>query len=245
MINYLIGGRLGDFIHSLSIPKFHYENSGIKSNILISNSGDIFSNGLENTYKELIPIMESQEYVDTFKLYNNQTIFLDLSNFRQSLHIYTTCWNEIFFKTYLPLHNQEVPNEYTWLKATKIIPELKNTILVNRANRSPMNDSTKNKWNKIFEKYPDFIFQFICSNINQYNDFEFRNKMNILYCPTLEELVNCIASCPLFIGNQSTPYAIASALNKNRIVELMDTIDSIHYINDIKYYKNMSYFYGN
>jgi len=247
MIDCLIGGRLGDFIHSLVIPKQIYEYSGIKSKILIADKGDVFSNGLLNTYKELIPIMENQEYIGGFELYDSEihkNIQKDLSTIRESPHLYTTCWNEILFKTYLPEHRHEVPQELSWLNSTKNIPELNDVILVNRAPRSSMEDSTITRWEEIFKNYEEYKFLFVCSDKNQYIEFEFGN-IELLYCETLEEMVNSIGSCAMFVGNQSTPFAIASALNKPRVVELISKIDQIHYINDTKYYKNMTYFYGN
>ena len=51
-----------------------------------------------------------------------------------------------------------------------------------------------------------------------------------------------LASCHFFIGNQSGPFAWASALNVPRAVELLDILDRYHYINDSNYYEYFSYF---
>lgn len=234
--NYLIGGRLGDFIHSLVIPKYLYENHGFKANIYMAEIGDTFSNGLLNTFTELSPLMNAQSYVNDFDLYDNQHIDMRLCDFRNSPHIYTTDWNNIFFKTFL---NQDAPHDYRWLEPSKHLEE-KDIIYVNRSNRRPMSYATSLQYEKIFD-LSQLQYKFICSDISQYNKFEYKDFMGIELCSTIEELVNTIASGAGFIGNQSTPFAIASALNISRSVELLNSIDNIHYKDNNK---KVHYFQG-
>lgn len=234
--NYLIGGRLGDFIHSLIIPKYLHENQGIKANIYIAEIGDTFSNGLLNTFNELYPVVKSQSYVNNFDIYNNQHIDMRLCDFRNSPHIYTTDWNNIFFKTFL---NHDAPSNYKWLEPTQKLEE-KDIIYVNRSNRRPMSYATSLEYEKIFD-LSQLPYKFICSDISQYNSFEYKNFMDVEVCPTIEKLVNTIASGVEFIGNQSTPFAIASSLNIPRSVELLNSIDNIHYKDNNK---KLHYFQG-
>ncbi len=234
--NYLIGGRLGDFIHSLVIPKYLYEKHGFKANIYIAEIGDTFSNGLLNTFTELSPLINSQTYVNDFDLYDNQHIDMRLCDFRNSPYIYTTDWNNIFFKTFL---NQDAPTNYSWLEPTQKLEE-KDIIYVNRSPRRAMSYATSMQYEKIFD-LSQLQYKFICSDISQYNKFEYKDFMDVEVCPTIEELVNTISSGAGFIGNQSTPFAIASALNISRSVELLNSIDNIHYKDNNK---KVHYFQG-
>lgn len=239
--NYLIGGRLGDFIHSLVVPKFLYDQEGIKANIFITDIGDIFSNGLQNTYNELLPVMQSQRYVELFSIYNNEPIDYRLCDFRNSHYLYTTCWNEVFFKTFIPKY--QVPSEFSWLDVTTKDYD-NDTIVINRSTRRDMNNIILSEYNNIFEEYHGHKFIFICSDKSQYDSFPLKNKTELKICTTIEEIINAIYSAKIFVGNQSTPYAIASALNKPRILEALDSVDRNHYITDSKYYKNTQWFQG-
>ena len=62
-------------------------------------------------------------------------------------------------------------------------------------------------------------------------------KVNTLY-----EFFTKINGSKLFIGNQSGPMAWATAMNVNREIELLATIDNIHYIKDKDYYSQFNYF---
>ena len=40
---------------------------------------------LNKTYNDLLPIISSQEFVHSFKLYNNESIDIDMTNFRKPI----------------------------------------------------------------------------------------------------------------------------------------------------------------
>ena len=80
-----------------------------------------------------------------------------------------------------------------------------------------------------------------------YTDYElFISKLsdtNIkYYCPTsLEEFVNIVNSCKMFIGGLSAPLAIAFAVHKRCIIDLHNSADCNHFIN----LKNYLYYIQN
>src|SRR4029078_3645796 len=55
--------------------------------------------------------------------------------------------------------------------------------------------------------------------INEYNDFPFKNLVPLDLKQTLNEVVVAINSCRFFVGNQSSPLAIAASLGKNLLCE--------------------------
>jgi hypothetical protein len=49
--------------------------------------------------------------------------------------------------------------------------------------------------------------------------FPFNKSVELIHVKNVEEMINIIGSCKLFVGNASAPFAIASALNVNRVLE--------------------------
>ena len=237
-ISYLQGGKLGDFIHSLCVCKHNWELTGKKADLYISNVGDNFEKEIEFTYKELKPILEKQNWLNSFQIYTGQEINYSLNSFRSSPIIYTTNWIEIYFKTFLNIDNP--PKEYSWVELDKD-ENLKDVVLVNR-NMKPM---SKN----LTKFYDDLLLQhdkcaFICFDNEQYENFELKDKCPLLKVDNLYDYFVKINSCKLLISNQSGPAAWATAMNVPRIVELYIQVDNMHYIKDVEYYSNFKYFIG-
>jgi len=235
-MKYLAGGKMGDFIHSLIICKYKYDKTGELSNIFLSNNGDTFEYDLEFTYNELKPLMLSQPWVGSFNIYNNEFIDVNLTDWRQSPKLYQTNWLEIYSNTYL--NNVKMPNEYKWINVVPD-PEYSNSLMINRSLK-PIDNSKLHVYNNLIDKYENTYF--ICFDIRQYYEFPLHYKTKLLLIDNLLDFFIKIASCHFFIGNQSGPFAWASSLNIPRAVELLDTPDKNHYINDVNYYKYFSYF---
>lgn len=232
-MTYNIGPKLGDFIHGLVIPKYIYETTGKKAHIYISNDGCTFTTGLNKTYEELRPILEKQDYVEKFSIHNGETVDFNVPTFRGSRFLFSGAWSEVYFS----LLDLEVPKNYRWLSyETPSTGE----VVMNRSMRS-MSPKTK-------EWYETFLdgnnVKFIFSEQAQYDSFPFKNKVRPSYCPTLEDMVREIAGAKMYIGNQSSPTAIASALNIPRIIELRKTPDAPHYREEMKYNDNITVFNG-
>ena len=71
---YISGGKLGDFIHQLSVIKYNYDNFGKKGVLYLANIGDNFSLGLERAYNDTKDIILKQDYILDYQLYNNQRV---------------------------------------------------------------------------------------------------------------------------------------------------------------------------
>lgn len=239
--NFLIGGRLGDFIHSLAVPKYLYETYRIKARIFIAEKGDIFSNGLLNTFTELLPIISKQDYCESFTIYDKEDIDYDLTDFRHSTLLYNKTWLEIMFGKYLP-DELNIPFEFKWLKAPDKFESYNNIVYINRSLRSNMDLRILRSYIELIETYYGYDIRFLCSDKKQYDSFYFKDSIILDHCVDLLDMVNKIGNCKYFIGNQSTPFAIASALNVPRSLELMDGPDKNHYIGDKRYYKNFNCF---
>lgn len=236
--NYLAGPKLGDFINSLMVCKRNYELKGFKANIFLSEKGCFFEKGLDFTYREVLPILEQQEWFSQLNIYTNQSIDIDLISFRSSYHLYNNNWLNIFLNGVLNENN--IPKEYKWIDIKEQDFNLKNTLLINRSVRFSLSDSSSDKYEKLIKKHKDV--KFICFDEEQYNNFKFKDKVEILKVSSLYEFFVKINSCKCFLGNQSSPTTIASSLNIPRIIELCDGIEAIHYKLDSLYYSNFRCF---
>jgi hypothetical protein len=207
---YIVGGMLGDFIQSLSVICENYYKTGSKGILYISEHGDIFRNGLLNTYNDVYPIIIKQKYIQDFKLYENQPFDINLVKWRQSPLLLTDNWYNIYKSTY----NVEW-GKRKWIE-WNYNPLWSNKIVINTTTyRFPVSGNFFNNLNK------DLEYVFLSSDISQYEYFKkyIKNNIVIPFCKfkTFDELVTIINSCKLFIGGFSAPLSIANALHKDRI----------------------------
>ena len=235
-MNYLGGGKMGDFIHSLIVCKHNYEETGELANIYLSNKGHQFEYDLNFTFNELKPLLESQPWLNTFKIYENEIIDIDLTTWRQSPDLYQTNWLEIYSNAYL--NRIKIPNEYSWI-TVETDNQYSNSLMINRSLKT-VDDSKLHVYDDLINKYDDVYF--ICFDVKQYYQFPLHYKTKLLQVDNLYDFFKKLASCHFFIGNQSGPFAWASALNVPRAVELLYISDRYHYINDSNYYEYFSYF---
>jgi len=236
--SYLQEGKLGDFIHSLVVCKFNWEFFGYKADLYISNDAGHFEKGLEFTYNDLKPILEKQEWLNSFNIYNGEIIDVNLTRFRQSRFLYTTNWIEIYFKEFFD--DMMPPNEYSWIELEKD-ETLSDTLVINRSMK-PMSEKTKGVYQGVLNEFEKKVF--ICFDESQYQNFPLNDQCEILKVNSLYEFFAKINGSKLFIGNQSGPMSWATAMNIRRGIELLATIDNVHYIKDKEYYSQFDYFQG-
>jgi hypothetical protein len=212
--SYLQEGKLGDFIHSLVVCKFNWEFFGYKADLYISNDAGHFEKGLEFTYNDLKPILEKQEWLNSFNIYNGEIIDVNLTRFRQSRFLYTTNWIEIYFKEFFD--DMMPPNEYSWIELEKD-ETLSDTLVINRSMK-PMSEKTKGVYQGVLNEFEKKVF--ICFDESQYQTFPLKDQCEMLKVNSLYEFFAKINGSKLFIGNQSGPMSWATAMNIRRGIEL-------------------------
>ena len=185
----------GDFIQVLSVICEKFYETGKKGILYISNKGDIFRNGLENTYNDTYALILKQKYIHSYKIYNNESYDIDLTSWRKSPKLFKENWYHIFKEEY---------------NIDKIIVNTTNYRFPNTIN-----------FKSLKELYLDDLI-FISTDKNQHNFFENNTGIRIHYYEfkSFLDLVTIISSCKLFIGSQSAPLALANALHKERICGL-------------------------
>lgn len=238
MKNILIGGKLGDFFHSLILPAYIYDTTGEKSNVFICHHKDeVFASGLEKSFEELEPIVVAQQYINTFAIYDyDQPIDIDLTTFRKKENLYSTSWNEFYLWNYWD-STIRIPFNYKWLHAWQN-ETYKDVLLINRNMLPYGNEEAEQFYKNYIDAYKENVY-FICSWMEQYENFPLKDKIPVLYLPNLTDATIAIASCKHFLGNLTGTMAIASAFNKNRTVEIFSDAIRSKYIHEMKHYDNL------
>jgi hypothetical protein len=234
IINMISGGRLGDFIHQMYIPAILYNKYKIKTNLYISEIGDYFSFGLQNTFNELHDIILNQEYINKFEIYNNQDININLSFWRNVNP--QLCWTEKLSSIYLKETDFNIRN-FQIIKNINNIKDYNNSLIINRSLDSRRYSANDIYLNHIKEYGKNNSF-FLYTDVNQYINFPHKNLVQPLYINSIQNLFEIINSCKLFCGNLSAPMAIAYALMKNIICEF-GYVDTDSYRDEVKYYDNI------
>ena len=72
----------------MSVICENFYKTGKKGELFITNLTDIndrFLFGIEYTYNDTYDIFYSQKYIKTYKIYNNETVDIDLSSWRSKI----------------------------------------------------------------------------------------------------------------------------------------------------------------
>jgi hypothetical protein len=259
--NFIMGGKLGDFIQSLYAIKNICKQRGTRANVYICDIGWEF--GIKNTYTELHPILMQQSYINSFNIledyeldpiqtpHQNSPIvirdqqilqdgYVDLGGYLRSPLLYKACWSDL----YSHLYKFPIEGDHSWITYNKLDPKLENRILIQRKAATRINKDFP--YDQIIEQYGDSLL-FVSSNENDYSEFPYNSKVDFLKVVTLDDWFTTINSCNMIIANLSAPAAIANAMDKLRIIELPFTVDSYHcmgeerYTNNVFWYLNREY----
>jgi hypothetical protein len=216
-ITYINGGKLGDFLQSLSVVCETFYNTGKKGIILIANKGDTFKNGIENTYDDTYNIIINQKYIYDYKIYNGENFSIDLTMWRNYERIIA---NTNWYMIYGIFYNIEW-GKHKWINVETNSLLYGNKVFINTTNyRWPDID-----FNLIYNKYGnDLVFLNTDFDLQQYSFFVNKTGLNIPYISVskFSEMCCAIASCKLFIGGLSAPLTIAHAIHKDRIIGLIN-----------------------
>jgi hypothetical protein len=210
-IKYISGGKLGDFVHQLSVVNEYFYETGRKAILYISESngdtvnfGDRFTYGIQHTYRDTYPLLIKQRYICDYKIYNREEYDVNLNHWRGHLFNESEGWH-INFKN---IYNVSW-GKHKWID-TDIDASFKDKIVVNTVHyRFCENINFK----KLYEEFKDELV-FLSTNYEEYDYFVHRTGLTIPFyiVKEFETLCTIINSCKLFVGSTSAPLAIAHAL---------------------------------
>jgi hypothetical protein len=238
-VNILMGPKLGDFLHSLVVPKYLYQVYGMKTNLYLIEKHDKFFLSLRETYDELYPIISKQEYINSFRVYDNFTpIRYDLNTFRFSPLLSRAPFWAVFMKHYFPNLNS-IPRNMKILDIPKNDKYKDYLIVHRRDDRSPWTPNVEYQYKNILDQYENKIF--IDNKPDEYNKFKFKNEMDLEIVTGLEDLLSAVSGCKIILTNPTVTLAMATVMNVPRIGELHEhTIN--HYAHDHLFYDNVEFF---
>ena len=256
--NFIIAGKLGDFLHALFAVKSICRQNGIKANVYMVDLG--FEFGIHNTHAEISEFLLDQDYMNSLeiltdyeldpiqnpsqnspiRIHNSKLVeegYVDLISYIASPWIYKACWSDLYSFTF----DFKIPNDYSWITYNKINPDLKDVVLIHRKNEE-WRINRDFPHDKIIEKYKGKVM-FISSSQADYDAFG-RPDIPFLKVTTLEEWFTSINSCLMLVSNLSSPAAMAHSLDKLRIIESPYIVDAAHFIGEERYSNNF-YWYIN
>jgi hypothetical protein len=235
--NILIGPKLGDLFHMLTVPRYLYHFYGVKSNIYITEKFEKFSTGLSDTYKSLYEIITTQPFTESFKYYKGEHIDYDLNLFRTNGIWCSRPFWAIFLHTAFP-HCPNIPRNFQVINWKKN-KEYEDYLIVHRKPMFNYNSFVEKQYLDVFEKYDKKLF--ITYDEKIYDEFPLKNKIDVLVCKSLSEQMTIINSAKMNLFNATAPITMASVLNAPRIGELGQWINTL-YGSDHLFYDNVENF---
>jgi hypothetical protein len=230
MKSAVISGDIGDIIYSMCcIKALGVELVYLNVNPKFKLRGIGQTKFNEKGAEALKPLMESQPYIKEVRLYDGEkaNYNLDLFRYRGDLTYKNLC-ESILITFGMSPKEMEKP----WLLVEPKVSE--KPVLINKTERY-LNHAVN--WEDFIETYG--LFMGFVGIEKEYEKFIQDYKCDIPFIPTnsLLELAQLISGSSLFIGNQSSPYAIAEGLKKDTIQVVCDECpncifprDNAHYL---------------
>lgn len=209
---YKHSGDLGDVWYSL--PAIRYLGKGciyLNPNGLRNRKADGTPSGLNpRSIKMAIPLLEIQPYIQAVHEWHDEKIDIDLDSFRIVKGHYTSNLSEHI------LNSVGVSFDVCadpWISCNK------NMVATTIFSRSPRYNHKGFSYSTIYDMYKsDAVFIGLPSEHDKFK----RMYGNITYYPVKDflEMAEVINGAELFIGNQSSPMAMAIGLGKSYIQEV-------------------------
>ncbi len=214
-------GHLGDVIYSLSFvkqmnePVDYYLGFDRVSTTPNHPSGKYTMN--ESSYAYILPLLEHQDYIGEVYKHRNQNIDYDLDLFRDkgfSLGAYDLRkWYELVY----PVASVDI-SEPAIKCDLPVLEYLSDKIVINLSLRYRNQQID-------YSKLKQFESQIVFVGLdNEYIIFQAMSKLNVkkLHVKDALHMAQIIKSCKIFIGNQSSSFAIAEQMKTPRALELFN-----------------------
>jgi hypothetical protein len=229
-----ISGDLGDLTYSLAAVK----ELGIEKLYLNVNPKYKIPRVGETKFNEkaamaLMPLIQAQPYIKEVALYDGEPVDYNLDLFRLYGDLTWTNLCYIILKTF-GCDTQAMNRQWLFVEPKK----MEKIVLINKTDRylNPEVD-----WTRFIEAYGDYM-AFVGLE-SEYKAFIEEFKVDIPHYATKDflELAQLIAGCSIFIGNQSSPYAIAEGLKVDTIQVVCDQCPNCLFERPNAYYEPNKY----
>lgn len=217
VFNAFTAGDLGDICYLLATLKHVAEKTGPVM-LYYANRGEC--KAIEERAHLIAPLIESQPYIAGFKRHDGETMHWLSNNFRYTSYRRTKSLVQSHLENYLTIQGLPpiTPNfREPWI--TGVSPDAGTDIIINR---SPRYHNHLFPWREIVNKFgPRIKFIGLTSEHEAFCQ-EFGN-IPYLKTETLLDAARAIAGSSIFIGNQSSCFAVAEGMKRNRILEVCQT----------------------
>lgn len=213
IIHYICGGALGDIIHCLYVIKSMYQLTGKRGQLSLINQW--FTRPYEIMYKDTYKFILSQEYIHSYDIEPEKSLSTqlnyDLSSWRNSHLLFKTDWLSLLSDHYkLPLVKEP------WIICPTVNHTYNNKILIHRSS-DPLRYVNSFPWQNIVKKNECI---FITCSQNEYDMFPYKTLVKHIIFNNYSEFASAIYNCKFYIGNQSSPLALATSFFKPCLAEL-------------------------
>ena len=248
-LNFLHSGHLGDLIYSLPLVK-EISKTGKKCNFFVEvgkknllyyhnhPSGNVLIN--QKSFDLLLPLLQTQKFLNRVSIYKNETIDVDLNFFREMP------FNIIFhsIRWYSHLTGVSINMSEKFLEIEKL-DQFNENITIMRSKRYRNNFIDY----KFLSNEKNLLF------IGLYDEYlDLKNEiksLNFYECKDFLEMARIIQSSRFFLGNLGFGFSIAEALKKPRLLEAcpdfpvlfpigQNAYDFYHQIHFEKYFKKLN-----
>lgn len=232
----------GDLIYALAGIKSICVNNDKKAIIYqwLDQQGMLYQ-GAEHPYGHsmmnqyafdmLKPLLESQDYIESFNVWKGEKVMVDLDMLRQ-VKSHMPYGNIV---TWLAMVFAEMRPEYwkPWIELPDMINKAtQGMILINRTSRY------QGQWIDYFflKEYKERLM--FVGTPDEHKKFCMDWDLDIPHYIVNDflELAVAIKSCKLFLGNQSMCFAIAEAIKVPRLLEICDFAPNVHPCGEGGYY---------
>ena len=223
-ISFKHSANAGDLIYSLPAIREIYRKTGLKANIYqwldqetkywgehpLGNK--MFNKKMFDVCK---PLIEDQPYVNKFEIWDGQQINYDIDRVRD----YKTALNLPYgdIRQWVMMYYPEMQSciGETWISPKQNPKMQEDLVVVNRTSRY-RNDNIDYEFIKEYEGKVAFI-----GVLEEYADF-LKDVPKAVFIKTDNYLQvrNLLCQCKLFVGNQSSCFAIAEGLGVPRLLEV-------------------------
>lgn len=227
--------NLGDLITVLPGLQQLYKSTGIKTRIYqqlnlpavylddkdhpVKNESGIMVTMNLQTFKMLQPLVEEQEYIESFRIWQGEEVQFDIADTRDRSQV-PSLYGLIHTWPMLAFPQLHCDLSEAWIKANPEKPSYYNlqprTIIINRTQRH-YNPHIHYGFLKEYEKDCGFI-----GTADEHKAFCEAFDLNIerFMVPDFLSLANTLNACTLFIGNQSFCWHVADAMKIPRLLEV-------------------------
>lgn len=212
-------GDFGDVIHCMAVLKAVAEKTG-PVKMVYANRGEC--KGIEERIDVIKPLIEAQPYIAEVEKWEGCPVHWQSNGFRFSTYSRTKSLAQAHLDHYLTI--QGLPSikpdfRQPWIIDPDQLGPQYDTIIINRSSRYP---NYLFPWREIVNKFGARI-KFI--GLQSEHDAFCAEFGNVGYfpTPTLLDAADTIAGSSLFIGNQSSCFALAEGMKHPRILEVCPT----------------------